>query len=257
MATVGGFQETRTPTRQTPDTSNLRGSSSGVSRDLQGDTAQRMADNIRAANNPGGSDRDPDRGGKSADKDKPAAEQFEAFGITGIDTSSMLADIQTKYGALAGETGRRGAQAREILAQQGDNAARDFLGTDAYARLQEDPTSISDASVSAALTAAIGTEWVALAEGQKGDQGTINATNIDFESLDALLKMKGTPFSFLSDVQQAATPTATQNAVNNGEDGALDEAAESIIPQRQTLPTPPGSPVSSTAGYFPTEEKRV
>lgn len=181
----------------------------------------------------------------------PAPEQFSDFSEAGIDTSSMLADIQAKYGGLAGETGRRGAQAREILSQEGDAAARDFLGTDAYQQLQEDPTRISDPAISAALTAAIGDEWIGLASGSKGDQGTINATDINFEELDALIRMKGTPFSFLSDIH-----SATALASNATGTDTVAEAAMTVNDNVQTPPNLPGLTVNGDPS-FASERKRV
>jgi len=135
-------------------------------------------------------------------------EEFESFDPTGIPDSftdinaeglqddSLAADIQSKYGGLASETGRRGSQAREIIGKEGDAAVQGFIGSDAYEQLKSDPTAITNTDIQAALTD-IGVDWKALAYGKKSTKtGDVTYDKIDFEMLDKYLNTRINPLNF-------------------------------------------------------------
>ena len=190
------------------------------------------------------------------DKKEDRKQNFSAFGATGVDTTSMLADIQNKYGVVAASSGRRGAQARAVLAEQGNTAAREFLSSELYQQLLDDPRSINNRAVQGKLQSALGDQWKALTSGRKGDQGTVIYENLeDPEKLTELLKISGNPFSLAREILQIETQgSATQTTT--GEAGSTaEQAGESALPDPGPVPNAPGSPATGQAPIFDIEKR--
>lgn len=175
----------------------------------------------------------PDVESSGSSKDRTTWTDFTA---RGVDTASLMADIQDKYGVIAGSEGRRGSQARAILAEVGNKSAREFLSSDLYAQLMEDPKAINNKAVQGQLQAALGDEWKQLASGRKSSEGTVIYESLeDSDALTELLKIKGTPFSLVRDIMQKGNGGSVDFA---GQNGGVNEM------QLDQAVTPESSPVT-------------